>query len=44
MNKKKIGIIGVTGSVGSSGVEVVVANSDLFETVFITAHQNIKRA
>ncbi len=42
MNKKKIGIIGVTGSVGSSGVEVVVANSDLFETVFITAHQNIK--
>ena len=40
MNKKKIGIIGVTGSVGSSGVEVVKANSDLFETVFVTAHQN----
>ncbi len=40
MNKKKIGIIGVTGSVGSSGVEVVKANSDLFETVFVAAHQN----
>ena len=42
MNKKKIGIIGVTGSVGSSGVEVVAANSDLFETVFVTAHQNVQ--
>lgn len=42
MNKKKIGIIGVTGSVGSSGVEVVSANSDLFETVFVTAHQNVQ--
>ena len=35
MNKKKIGIIGVTGSVGSSSVEVVAANSDLFDTVFV---------
>lgn len=43
MNKKKIGIIGVTGSVGSSGAEVVTANSDLFETVFVTAHQNAEK-
>ena len=42
MDKKKIGIIGDTGSVGSSGVEVVSANSDLFETVFVTAHQNMQ--
>lgn len=42
MNKKKIGIIGVTGSVGSSGVKVVSANSDLFETVFVTAHKNVQ--
>ena len=42
MNKKKIGIIGVTGSVGSSSVEVVAANSDLFDTVFVTAHQNMQ--
>ncbi len=41
MDKKKIGIIGVTGSVGSSGVQVVVANKDLFEVIFITAHNNI---
>ncbi len=42
MNKKKIGIIGVTGSVGSSSVKVVAANSDLFNTVFVTAHQNMQ--
>lgn len=42
MNKKKIGIIGVTGSVGSSSMEVVAANSDLFNTVFVTAHQNMQ--
>lgn len=40
MAKKRIGIIGVTGSVGSQAAEVVALNSDLFEVVFVTAHNN----
>lgn len=40
MDKKRIGIIGATGSVGTAGVEVVHANENLFETVFVTAHCN----
>lgn len=40
MTKKRIGIIGATGSVGSAGVEVVNANKDMFETIFVTAHSN----
>ena len=42
MVKKRIGIIGATGSVGSAGVEVVHANQDIFETIFVTAHSNEK--
>lgn len=42
MIKKKIGIIGVTGSVGTSGLQVVATNSDIFETIFVTAHNNKK--
>ena len=38
--KKKIGIIGVTGSVGSQGLDVVLANHNMFEVVFVTAHVN----
>lgn len=40
MAKKRIGIIGVTGSVGSQAAEVAALNSDLFEVVFVTAHNN----
>lgn len=40
MAKKRIGIIGVTGSVGSQAAEVAALNSDLFEVVFVTAHTN----
>ncbi len=42
MVKRKVGIIGVTGSVGTSGMNVVKANSHLYETVFVTAHNNEK--
>ncbi len=40
MPKKRIGIIGSTGSVGRQAVEVVLANRELFEVVFLTAHTN----
>ena len=40
--KKRVAIIGATGSVGSAGVEVVKANSDIFETLLLTAHSNEK--
>lgn len=39
--KKRIGIIGATGSVGSQAVEVLLNNKDIFEPVFVTAHSNI---
>lgn len=41
--KKRIGIIGATGSVGSQAVEVILGNSDLFETVFVTAHSRVDK-
>lgn len=37
---KKIAIIGVTGSVGRSALEVALANPTRFEIVLITAHTN----
>ena len=40
--KKRVAIIGATGSVGSAGVEVVKANSNIFETLLLTAHSNEK--
>ena len=40
MSKKRIGIIGSTGSVGYQAVEVVLANRELFDVVFLTAHTN----
>ncbi len=40
MGKKRIGIIGSTGSIGTQAVEVILENKDLFEVVFLTAHSN----
>ena len=40
MEKQRIGIIGVTGSVGLQTVDVIKKNSDFFTTVFVTAHSN----
>jgi len=36
--KKKIAILGITGSIGTSAVEIVSRHSDLFEVVFASAH------
>lgn len=40
MAKKRVGIIGSTGSVGRQAVEVILANKDLFDVVFLTCHSN----
>ncbi len=40
MKKKRIGIIGATGSIGSQAVEVILSNKDLFEVVFLTSYSN----
>lgn len=40
MMRKKIGVVGATGSVGTQGVKVILANKDKFEPVFVTAHSN----
>jgi len=36
--KKKVAILGITGSIGTSAVEIVKQHSDLFEIVFASAH------
>lgn len=40
MNKKKIAILGSTGSIGKQTLEVVEANPDLFEISVLTANNN----
>lgn len=43
MAKKRIGIIGVTGSVGSQAAAVAQLNKDIFEVVFVTAHNDTNK-
>jgi len=38
--KKRIAILGSTGSIGSQAIEVIVTNPDLFETEVLTAYNN----
>jgi 1-deoxy-D-xylulose-5-phosphate reductoisomerase len=38
--KRKVAVIGATGSVGRQAAEVLAANTDRFETVLMTAHEN----
>ena len=40
MAKKLVGIIGSTGSVGRQAVDVILANRDMFEVVFLACHSN----
>ena len=42
MKKKKIAILGITGSIGKSSIEVVKTHPDLFEIVLASAHNNHK--
>ncbi len=42
MGKKKIAILGITGSIGKSSIEVVKKHPDLFEIVLASAHNNHK--
>jgi len=39
---KKIAILGITGSIGTSAVEVIREHSNQFQIVFATAHNNFK--
>ena len=40
--KKRIGIVGSTGSIGTQALDVVRKNSDKFEIVFLSANTNLK--
>jgi len=40
--KKRIGIIGATGSIGTQAIDVIMKHSDIFSLELITAHKNIK--
>ena len=40
--KKKIAILGSTGSIGKSTVEIIKKNKKNFEVVLLTSHKNIK--
>ena len=42
MNKNKITILGVTGSVGQSTVDVVLQSSELFDVQAVTADKNVE--
>ena len=39
MEKKKIAILGSTGSIGTQALEVVAAHSDLYEAYVLTANR-----
>lgn len=40
MNKKRIAILGSTGSIGTQALDVIAANPDKFEVESLTAHNN----
>jgi 1-deoxy-D-xylulose-5-phosphate reductoisomerase len=40
--KRKIAVIGATGSIGRQAADVIAANPDRFETVLMTAHSNAR--
>ena len=40
--KKKIAILGSTGSIGKSTVEIIKKDKNNFEVVLLTSHKNIK--
>ncbi len=42
-SKRKINILGVTGSIGQSTVDVVLSAPDLFDVNVITAHSNVDK-
>ncbi len=42
VNKKKITILGVTGSVGQSTMDVVLASPELFDVQAVTANKNVE--
>lgn len=42
MNKRKIAVIGVTGSIGRQAADILERNKQFYETVLITAHTNQK--
>ncbi len=41
MTKKRIAILGATGSIGTQTLEVIAKHSELFEPVLLTANENV---
>ena len=40
--KKKIAILGSTGSIGKSTISIIEKDKQNFETILLTTHKNIK--
>ncbi len=40
--KKKIGILGSTGSIGKNTVEIIKNNKEDFKVIFLSANKNVK--
>lgn len=43
MTKRRINILGVTGSIGESTVDVILSRPDLFDVHVISAHSNVEK-
>ena len=41
--KKKIGILGSTGSIGENAVKIISKNINDFEVIFLSTNKNIKK-
>ena len=41
MTKKRLAILGSTGSIGTQALEVVLEQKDRFEVEVLTAHRNV---
>ncbi len=41
--KRRIGILGATGSIGTQALDVISRHRDKFEVVFLTAHRNYEK-
>lgn len=42
-SKRKINILGATGSIGDSTVDVILSSPDLFDVCLISAHNNVRK-
>ena len=41
--RKKIGILGSTGSIGESTIKIIINNKNDFDVIFLSTNKNIKK-